>query len=517
MVDLWFVEIVAIFVAETYRTMDIFGTMSEWIDLFGSTGIMEILQRLLDMVDSIQDFLWTYVVITMLVGCAIYFTIGLRGVQFLRFGEMMRLLLGSTRNEKGAKSNGAKRINSFQAFAVSLSSRVGTGNLAGVASAIAVGGPGAVFWMWVMALFGAATAFMEATLAQLYKRRGADAFYGGPAYYMQYGLHRRWMGIIFAVFIIFGFGMANQIVQSNTICDALVVVGNGMPIVGIEIKPIYISIAITLLTLLIIFGGIQRISRFSSVVVPIMAVGYLVLVIVVLVQNIGEVPAMLSLIVKSAFGIEQVAGGTIGMAVMQGVKRGLFSNEAGEGSAPNAAATATISHPVKQGLLQALGVFTDTLLICTCTAFVILLSGLYANGEDGILLTGSAMQHHLGAFGRWFLTAAIFLFAYSTIIANYFYGETNVRFISQSRTGIFTFRIITGITVLLGGVLTLQQAWSIVDLAMALMTMLNLLALILLSRKAFALYRDYIRQRKEGNDPVFCADQMPEEKELEGW
>lgn len=468
------------------------------------------METFLALIDSVQNFLWTYVVITMLVGCAVYFTWNLRAVQFVRIREMLRMLWHSNSDEQNAQSNGEKHINSFQAFAVSLSSRVGTGNLAGVASAIAVGGPGAVFWMWIMALLGASTAFMEATLAQLFKRKGTDAFYGGPAYYMQHGLHRRWMGVLFAVFIIFGFGLANQIVQSNTICDAL---GTAY-----GISPFHVGVVLTLLTLAIIFGGIQRISRFASMVVPFMAVGYLLLVLYILVVNLTQIPAMFALIVKSAFGIEQAAGGMVGMAVMQGVKRGLFSNEAGEGSAPNAAATASTSHPVKQGLLQALGVFTDTLVICTCTAFAIILSGLYGNGEDGIILTGSVMTYHLGQFGRMFLTVAIFLFAYSTIIANYFYGETNIRFISNRKWAVQGFRLASGVVVLAGGYLTLQQAWCIVDLAMALMTILNLLAVLLLSKYAFALFKNYIEQRKQGVDPVFHRSMLPEaEKDVECW
>jgi AGCS family alanine or glycine:cation symporter len=227
---------------------------------------------------------------------------------------------------------------------------------------------------------------------------------------------------------------------------------------------------------------------------------------------------MLKLIVNSAFGIEQATGGLVGMAILQGVKRGLFSNEAGEGSAPNAAATASTSHPAKQGMLQALGVFTDTLLICTCTAFVIILSGLYANGEDGIILTGSALEHFMGRSGRWFLSAAIFLFAYSTIIANYFYGETNIRFISKNSKAIFVFRLFTGVTVLLGGYMTLQEAFCIVDLAMAFMVITNMVAVLLLSKKGFSLYKNYMQQRYEGKDPQFHRNMMPDiEQDIQCW
>ncbi len=467
--------------------------------------------------NTLSDFLWTYVVISMLVGCALYFTWNLRAVQFTMLPTMLRNLWTSSNSSLKEENliplplreGRGRSISSFQAFAISLSSRVGTGNLAGVASAIFVGGPGAVFWMWVMALLGAATAFMEATLAQLFKRHGKESFYGGPAYYMKYGLKRPWMGILFALLIIYGFGLANQLVQSNTLCDAI---GEAF-----QVSPSYVAIGLALMTLVIIFGGIHRIARFCATIVPVMAFGYILLALYILVVNVTQIPAMLSLIVRSAFGWEQAAGGAVGIAIMQGVKRGLFSNEAGEGSAPNAAATATIPHPVMQGLLQSLGVFTDTLVICTCTAFIILLSGLYSEGTDGIILTRHAMDHHLGSFGAWFLTAAIFLFAYSTIIANYFYGETNVRYISEKPWAILLFRVLSGVVVLLGGFMTLQEAWGIVDLAMALMTITNLIAVVLLSRYAFRLLKDFKEQRRKGTkEPVFNPDLFPE-ADLEGW
>jgi AGCS family alanine or glycine:cation symporter len=458
-----------------------------------------------DFFNIISDWLWTYLVITMLVGCALYFTWNLRAVQFTMLPTMLRnLCTPSNSTSKGRK------VSSFQAFAISLSSRVGTGNLAGVASAIFVGGPGAVFWMWVMALLGASTAFMEATLAQLFKRKGEDCFYGGPAYYMKYGLKKPWMGILFAIFIIYGFGLANQIIQSNTLCDAI---GSTF-----KVPTYHVAMGLALMTLVIIFGGIHRIARFCAVVVPIMALGYILLALYIFIVNITEIPAMLSLIVRSAFGWEQAAGGAVGVAIMQGVKRGLFSNEAGEGSAPNAAATASIPHPVQQGLLQSLGVFTDTLVICTCTAFIILLSGVYKpDGDDGIILTGHAMEHHLGSFGGWFLMAAIFLFAYSTIIANYFYGETNIRYITNKSWAVTVFRLLSGVVILMGGLMTLQQAWGIVDFAMALMTILNLIAVCLLSRYAFRLLQDYKEQRRQGKqEPVFHKDLFPD-ADIEAW
>ena len=473
--------------------------------------VFPLMNILLDFIDTTNDLLWTYVIIVLLVACAIYFTLRSRGVQFTLINDMFKIIIDKPiakhrprhiSKKTEIAENELKKIGSFHAFAISLSSRVGTGNLAGVASAIFVGGPGAVFWMWVMALLGAATAFVEATLAQLYKRRGKDSFYGGPAYYMQNGLHRRWMGVLFAVLITITFGMANQVIQSNTLCDAL------SDAMGID--RVWIGAAITIATLIIIFGGIRRISHFASVCVPFMAIGYILLSAYILVVNFTAIPQMFALIVKSAFGLEQAIGGAFGIAVMQGVKRGLFSNEAGEGSAPNAAAIASTSHPVKQGLLQSLGVFSDTIVICTCTAFVILLSGLYDTGRDGIILTKYAFESHIGAGGGYFVTAAIFLFAFSTIIANYFYGETNIRFITSGKMSIFTFRVISGFVVMAGALVSLQTAWSFVDLAMGAMTLVNLIAIIRLSPRVFMLLDDYRSQRRQGLDPHFSKKSLPD-------
>lgn len=468
---------------------------------------------MLDFIHSVNDILWSYIVLILLVGCAFYFTIRLRGVQFSMMRDMLRQLRGSNENNNA--------IGGFQAFAVSLSSRVGTGNLAGVASAIFIGGPGAIFWMWVMALLGSATAFVEATLAQLYKRRGEAAYYGGPAYYMEHGLHRRWMGITFAVLITITFGLANQLVQSNTLCDALgsttqQLIGNDT---SFDTYKMYVGIILMLATMAIIFGGIQRISKFASIVVPFMAVGYLILSLIVIGMNISLIPDVLETIFESAFGIGQFAGGAIGMTIVMGVKRGLFSNEAGEGSAPNAAAIAHTSHPIKQGLLQALGVYTDTILICTCTAFIILLAGLYNGDQDGILLTSNSLEAEIGVAGRYFITLAIFLFAYSTIIANYFYGETNIRFITKRRWVIQAFRIITGFIVLAGAFLSLETTFDIVDVFMGLMTICNLIAIFLLSGKVRVLLDDYRAQRKDGRNPVFHKRILPEEeqKDIECW
>ena len=322
------------------------------------------MQTLFFWIDSVNNVLWSYLLVALLLGCAVWFTVRTRGVQFRMLREMLRVLGESA----GGGRRGERHVSSFQAFAVSLASRVGTGNLAGVATAIAVGGPGAVFWMWIIALLGASSAFVESTLAQLYKRRGRDSYIGGPAYYMERGLGRRWMGVVFAVLISVTFGFAFNSVQSNTICAAW----EG----AFGFDHHWVGIALTLLTLGVIFGGIHRIARVSGVVVPVMALGYIALALGVVLFNFRRLPEVVELIVANAFGWEQAMGGGVGAALMQGIKRGLFSNEAGMGSAPNVAATAHVSHPVKQGLIQTLGVFTDTLVICTCTAFIILFGGV---------------------------------------------------------------------------------------------------------------------------------------------
>ena len=463
-----------------------------------------------EFIQALGDWLWTYVLIGILIGCGIYFTVRTRGVQFRLFGESVRIMLG--RDKASEDGKGRAKIGSFQAFAVSLSSRVGTGNLAGVASAIFIGGPGAIFWMWIMALLGSATAFMEATLAQLFKKRGRDSFYGGPAYYMQTGLGSKWMGTLFAILMILTFSVANQTVQSNTLSAAL---ADALPV-----SQLAAGIVVAALTVVIISGGIKRISSFTSILVPIMAIGYILFAIYVIFANLPAVPAMFRLIVESAFGLNQAAGGVVGIAIMTGVRRGLFSNEAGEGSAPNAAAIAETSHPVKQGLIQSLGVFVDTILICTCTAFIILLSGVYDCGEDGILLTARAFESHIGIVGKYFLTAAIFLFAFSTMIANYYYGESNILFMTKKKWAVWALRIATFFILTAGAVLPLQTTWSMVDLSMAFLTTLNLVALVLLSGKVFKLLGDYTSQKKRGiTEPEFHKEEtLPEiEDRLECW
>ena len=467
---------------------------------------MSFVDTLFTWISAANEALWGWCVLWLLAGVSIALTVQLRGFQFFRWKMMFSAFGG----EGGTTRNDRKGISSFQAFCVSLGARVGTGNLAGVASAIAIGGPGAVFWMWVMALFGAATAFAEAVLAQLYKRRGEGSFFGGPSYYMKYGLGCAPMGVAFAITLVLNPGMAFHIVQSNAICGIL---GERL-----AIAPGPTAAVLATLSLFVFFGGVRRVSRISSVLVPFMALGFIALALWVVFMHIGELPRILELIVSDACGLKEVAGGGVGVAVMQGVRRGIFSNEAGEGSAPNAAATADISHPVKQGLVQALGVFADTLVVCTCTAAIILLAGTDDFGDGGIVLTSRAMAAHLGPFGAWFLMAAILLFAFSTIISNYVYGETGVRFLTKSRTALAAYRVASATAVLSGGFVTLNQAWNAVDLAMGVMVTLNVATLWLLRGDVKILFDDYRAQRAAGREPVFDPALFSNRaKALDGW
>ncbi|WP_442600255.1 alanine/glycine:cation symporter family protein [Neobacillus sp. D3-1R] len=461
-------------------------------------------------IDSVIGFLnnllWAYILIAVLVISGLFFSFKSKFVQFTNFTEMFRIL-----GDKALLlADGKKGISSFQAFCISAASRVGTGNIAGVATAIAAGGPGAVFWMWMIAFLGGASSFIESTLAQIYKVKDKDGFRGGPAYYMEKGLKKRWMGITFAVIITFCFGLVFNSVQSNTISIAFHD--------SFGLSKMTIGLILASLTAIIIFGGVKRVAQVSSVIVPVMAAIYLILAIVVILMNITAIPTVLTLIIKNAFGMDQVVGGGIGAAIMMGIKRGLFSNEAGMGSAPNAAATATVSHPVKQGLIQTLGVFVDTILICSATAFIILLSDAYTNPDlTGIQLTQSALSEHIGSWATMFLAIAIFLFAFSSIIGNYYYGETNIEFIKNSPTAIFVYRVAVVLMVVFGAVAELTTVWNLADLTMGIMALINIVAIFMLSKIALAALKDYLAQRKQGKNPVFYVDSIPGLEGIESW
>lgn len=458
---------------------------------------------------TIADFLnninapMATVMVLVLSAAGLWFTIKTKGVQFTMIGEMFKLLFKA---DKGKLNTEEKRVSAFEAFMVSLASRVGTGNLAGVATAIVIGGPGAIFWMWVMALIGSVNTFVECTLAQLFKSKASDSFIGGPAFYITKGLKKRWFAVIFAVAILAQFGLTNNMVQANTISSAFTE--------AFSIPPMVMALALSALALAVVFGGIQRIAKVCSYIVPFMALTYLGIAVWVLAVNITALPEVLGLIFRSAFGFEQAAGGMVGSAILMGFKRGIFSNEAGEGSAPNAAATADVSHPVKQGLIQTLGVFTDTLVVCTCTALIIMCSGLYNCGANGIELTQVAMTYHIGPAGKYIIAVCILFFAFSSVIGNYYYGECNLTFLCNgsrhTRTAIQIYRLVLGILIFLGSLMTIEIVWALVDFFMVIMTVVNLTSVFLLGKYAIRLLDDYKAQLRQGKDPEYHSSTIPE-------
>ncbi|WP_145012092.1 alanine/glycine:cation symporter family protein [Kocuria salsicia] len=471
------------------------------------------MESLTELVATVGGYVW-YVVFAILIGVGLYLTIRTKAIQFSGIPEMFRVL-----TDPAGEEDGRKGISSFRAFTVSAAARVGTGNIAGVAIAITLGGPGAVFWMWAIAVIGAASAFVESLLGQLYKVKTADGYVGGPAYYMERGLNKRWMGLLFAVIITVTYGFVFNSVQSNSIVDAVsgsfgVDITNGQ---GLWLR-VVLGLALVVLTAAVIFGGIRSISSVTQVLVPVMAVLYLILGLLVLVLNITEVPTMFAMIIQGAFGMREfITGGLIGV-IIQGMKRGLFSNEAGMGSAPNAGATASISHPAKQGFVQSLGVFFDTMLVCSITAFIVLLSNpSFGDERQGAGLTQSALGMQLGDWAVHFLTVAIFLFAWSSVIGNYYYGESNVRFMTKSRTAMGVYRFAVLVCVFMGAILALDLVWSLADLFMAFMATLNLIALVMLAGVAAKVLQNYMEQRKAGVEPVFKAGDIPGLHGLSAW
>ncbi|WP_107948981.1 alanine/glycine:cation symporter family protein [Lysinibacillus parviboronicapiens] len=460
------------------------------------------MQWISDIVNSTNDILWTYILIVLLIAAGLYFSFGTKFVQIRLFGEMFRLIVEKREGESG--------VSPFQAFTISAASRVGTGNITGVALAIGVGGPGAVFWMWIIAIVGMATAFIESTLAQVYKVKDGNTFRGGPAYYMEKALGQRKLGIIFSILLTLSFGFIFNAVQSNTIATS---VGEAF-----QIKPSYIGICLVLLTAVIIFGGVHRIVKFTQVIVPVMAVFYLLVAFYVVVTNFSEIPHVFQLILSQAFGLQEAAGGAIGVAIMQGVRRGLFSNEAGMGSVPNAAATANTSHPAKQGLVQSLGVFFDTILICSATAFIIILAGLYDTGEsNGIILTQNSLAEHVGGWAPYFIAISIIFFAFSSIIGNYYYGESNIEFLNAHKGWMTGYRVLVLVMVMFGSVAQVQLVWNLADLFMGLMAMINIVVIMLLGKIAFLVLDDFTQQRKLGKNPVFFAKSIPGLKNTDCW
>ncbi|BDM63661.1 sodium:alanine symporter [Shewanella sp. NFH-SH190041] len=457
-------------------------------------------------VNFLNALLWGKLLVYGLVGAGLYFTIRLAFIQLTYFKHSIKVM---TMSRQGCESG----LSSFQVFCTSMAARVGAGNMAGVAVAIGAGGPGAVFWMWLIAMLGMATAMVESTLAQVYKTRDHDnQFRGGPAYYMEKGLGQRWMGMLFSVFLIIAFGLVFNAVQANTITGAMDVV--------FSVSPLYMGIFLVITSAFVIVGGLRKVAKVSEIVVPIMAVAYILIAFVIVASNIEQLPGILMLIIKSAFGWQEVAAGgvayTVAQAMQSGIARGLFSNEAGMGSAANVAASASPNpnHPASQGFVQMIGVFSDTIVICTATAAIILLSGDVTSGSDGIKMTISAMTGHVGTWGGAFVAIAILLFCFTSIIANYSYAETNVLFLSgNSRKVLPLFRVCVLGMVMFGAVAKIDLVWNLADVSMGLMATVNIIALVLLSGLAIRVINDYRDQIKAGKVPEFDRSKFPELQE----
>lgn len=462
-----------------------------------------------NLVSQINDILWSYVLIILLIGSGLIFTIRTNFVQIRYFKEMFKLITGSV----GTKTDG-NNISSFQAFCVSTASRVGVGNIAGIAIAIVTGGPGAIFWMWVIAVLGAATGFVESTLAQIYKvprTDGKGGFLGGPAYYIKNALHSPFFAVFFAILISITYGLIFNSVQANTITLSLQT--------AFGIDRTVSGIVIALLSALMVFGGISRIAKVTEILVPLMAGIYILTALGICLFNFTALPGVFATIFKSAWGIQQIAGGGLGAAIMTGIKRGLFSNEAGMGSVPNAAATADVSHPVQQGLIQAFGVFVDTLFICSASAFIILITGDYNSaGLTGVELIQHDLSMYFGDIAANAIAILVFLFAFTSIIGNYYYGEINIKHLTSNRLYLNLFRILVAIMVFFGSIAQLSLVWNLADLFMALMAITNIIAILFLAKQACIALKDYTKQKKSGiKAPVFNADTMPKQDGIVWW
>lgn len=478
-------------------------------------------ETLMSWVTFLNTPLWDFLVI-FLVGVGIFYTLITGAVQIRLFWHSIKAMRSS--RKKGEDSYG---ITPFQALVTGLASRVGVGNVAGVAIAIAIGGPGAVFWMWFTAFLGMSSAFVESSLAQLFKVRDTSnqQFRGGPAYYITQGLKQKWLGVVFAVALILTYGFVFNAVQANSIISATSHAWGWnqanltVPMGAFSFELSWLGLVLVVMTAMIIFGGIKRIAKVAEKFVPIMALLYLVVALYIAVINIPIIPDIFRLIFSKAFEFDAAAGGFFGamvsMAMMMGIKRGLFSNEAGMGSAPNAAAVSDVKHPVNQGLVQMLGVFVDTFIVCSCTAIIILSSGLYQNaGFEGVTLTQMALESQIGHWGDDFLAILLFMFAYSSIIGNYAYAEGNVQFINNNRKIMLIFRLLVLFMVYFGAIATVPLIWSMADLFMGVMATINLFAILLLTPFVLMLLKDFKAQLKRGvKEPEFKLDNHPKFKD----
>ena len=476
------------------------------------------MEALHGVINEINSFLWTYIIIVALIGSGIVYTVLTKFVQVRMLGEMIKLIFGSA----GAKTTG-KEVSGFQAFCVSTASRVGVGNIAGVAIAIVTGGPGAIFWMWLIAFIGCATGFVESTLAQIYKLpKGDGAFHGGPAYFMKNALHMPFLAKWFAILISVTFGLIYVSVQANTIVGAVET--------AFGIDHAITAVVVAGLTAAVIFGGATRIAKFTEMLVPSMAGLYLLSALAIIVMNIDQVPAMFALIFHDAFNPQAAVGGGFGTVFMTGVRRGLFSNEAGEGSVPNAAATASGKHPVRQGLIQSFGVYVDTWIVCSATAFSILLTSQYVIGGEltGVSLVQVSLASVFGTYAPHVLAVIVFLFAFSSVVGNYYYGEINIAFFEGDESGMLPsiiarnamniFRLGVVAMVLVGSFAELAFVWDLADAFMALLCITNLLAIAKLFKYSRIALNDYVAQKDRGVDePVFDPNIMPNLDGVHAW
>ncbi|MBP3587584.1 MAG: alanine:cation symporter family protein [Clostridia bacterium] len=464
-------------------------------------------------VEDTSNFMYSYLLIILLLAVGLYFTFRTRFVQLRMLRESIRLV-----TEKSSDKNS---VSAFQALMVSTASRVGTGNIVGVANAIAIGGYGAVFWMWIIALIGGASAFIESTLAQIYKKRDEKGgSYGGPAYYIEAALKSRWLGVVFAVALIATYAVGfNMLCSYNLVTSLSQYSFYGDP--ETSLVPLICGAVLAVLTAVCVLGGGKRIVKVTSFLVPVMGVTYILMALVVMVLNIGTLPAVFKAIFVSAFDFKAIFGGFAGSALMHGIKRGLYSNEAGVGSAPNAAAAADVSHPVKQGLVQMLSVFIDTLLVCTATAMMCLSSGIVPSESlSGAPFVQTALATNFGQFGYYFITFALLLFAFTTLLGNLFYCEGCLNYIAKrtlSKKVMMVFNLCACGVIFLGALLDFGLVWNLADVLMGIMALINLPVIVLLGKPALAALKDYVAQRKAGQNPVFKAASIGLRQKTDFW
>jgi len=471
------------------------------------SGIIEAYGKV---VGVLSNWMYSYILIILLVGAGIYFTIRTKGIQFRALKEAIRVVMEPKEDEKS--------ISSFQALMISTASRVGTGNIAGISTALCLGGPGAVFWMWLTALLGSASAFIESSLAQIYKRKAADgSSYGGPAYYIQAVLKKRWLGIVFASVLILTYMGGFNMVASFNISDSFRRYDFYQP----GTTPLIVGVVLALIFGICIFGGSRRISRITEVIVPLMGIFYIGVSLFIVITHLNLLPGVIASIFKGAFNLSAIFGGFAGSAIMQGIKRGLFSNEAGVGSAPNASASAGVSHPAKQGLVQMLSVYIDTIVICSATGFMLLCSGVAPEGGiAGMPYVQEAVAGSLGSFGSVFITVALFMFAFTTLIGNFYYAEMGLRYICDKAPGkalLNTFRVAAALIVCLGATMDFSVVWDTADVLMGLMALINLPVIVILSKPAIHCMQDYFRQKAQGKNPVFRAKDIGLKTKTDFW